>query len=117
MSKIESERPTTEVFNAFALLAEHDGVAPINALPGCWERRVNANWTIAVNGQPEARESEPAGCMKVTLKPYHAAAWWNGWLAGIMTPFDGCIAAHPNGANELSLLAALNSALGYTEEC
>jgi hypothetical protein len=48
--------------------------------------------------------------MDVTLQPYHAAAWWNGWLAGLLTPFDGSIAAHPTGANEDALIAALRKA-------
>ena len=107
-----SEKPICEMFLEMSRLAEADGVCPIDDLPGCWERKVDANWWVAVNCTKVERRSEPPGCMEVTLKPYHAAVWWNGWIAGLVTPYNGCIAANPDGANEDALIAALQAARG-----
>lgn len=85
-------------------------VSKLNQMPGPWVHKVDDNWTIAVNGLKEPRRTEPEGCMFVTLQPYEAAFWWNGWLAGLCGPGGGTIAAHPSGANEDRLIADMKAA-------
>ena len=115
MTATANEERISTVFDEFALLAMADGVVPISNRDGCWIRKVDRNWTIAVNGHNVTQVAHPEGCMDIELKPFNAAVWWNGWLAGLLTPFDGCVAAHPSGANEDALLAALRKARASTE--
>lgn len=106
-----SDNGTPELIFAAARYAESVGVSKINELPGAWVAFVDDNWTIAMNGHRESVAVEPEGCMAVDdLPPFTLAAWWNGWLAGMIDPAGGIIAAHPEGANEERLLAALDNA-------
>lgn len=70
------------------------GVRDINQLPGAWTYQVDSQWRVAVNGQDHDVEiASNDDFMGATLPPYHIAVWLNGWLAGLMSPFDGIIAA------------------------
>lgn len=103
---------------AFALIAELAlalGARAINQLPGCWEHKVDERWTVAVNPHSRAIKSEPAGTMGADVPPFTAAVWWHGWLAGLLTPAGGAIAAHPEGANEDRFIADLRAALARAE--
>lgn len=100
----------------FVLLAEialKDGVKGIAKLPGLWVKRIDANWEVAVNPHLEdiewAQTPDRMGC---TVPPMHCAVMWNGWLAGLMSPYEGVIAANPNGdgANEENFVKALERA-------
>ena len=64
----------------------------------------SCSWTICLNGGNADIEHEPDGGMKMTIPPFYAAVWWNGWVAGLVSPGGGTIAAHPEGANEDRLL-------------
>lgn len=95
----------------FALLR---GVSNVAAMPGGkWFGHVDHNWSVGVNATNADNEIEPPNCMKATLSPWGMAVWWNGWLAGLIDPAGGCIAAHPSdqGANEDTLIAALERAM------
>jgi hypothetical protein len=81
-----------------------------------WVHQVDDNWTVAMNGRQVPIELKPEGAMRITLEPFECGIWWNGWLAGIVNPKDGAIAAHPEGANEDRLIADLEEAIRYAKE-
>ena len=96
-----------EVLYAAAAYAESIGVSKINELPGAWIAEVDDQWTLAMNGHRNPVAVEPDGCMAVDdLAPFTLAVWFNGWLAGFVTPTGGTIAAGEL-ANEDSFIAAL----------
>ncbi len=66
---------------------------------------VDTHWTIAVSGDKQIVAGGGEN-MSVELPAYHFAVWFNGWLAGIGSPYSGTIAAGKL-ANENTLLAAL----------
>lgn len=96
---------------AFCLIADLAtllGVRKINELKGAWECIIDDNWIIAVNGTKQTVESRPEGTMGADIPPVHAAVWYNGWLASLMTPSGGCFAAG-SAANEDTFIEALTA--------
>ena len=82
------------------------GISNIKDLPGCAELRIDKQWEIAVNGH-----REPMKCSHGTEVPAHAAyLQFNGWPAGIITPYGGVVAAG-SLANESTLLEAIEIAI------
>lgn len=108
-----SEPQLTEVFDLLAQLGIAVGVAPIKGK--VWEYDVDDNWKVAINATEQGVTVEPKGGMNVGVRPYECAVWWNGWLAGTVTPFDGVLVAHPEGANEAALLAAMRKRITELE--
>jgi hypothetical protein len=86
------------------------GVKNIKDFEGAWIQKVDDQWIFAVNGKDEALEVRPEGTIGASLKFGHAAIWFNGWLAGIITPYSGEFAAG-SAANEDSFIAALDAAI------
>lgn len=97
--------PISEAFYEIANLAERLGVKDINVLPGCWEFRLDDQWWIAVNGRKEAVKCSTG----VMVEPVHAYVEYNGWPAGVLTPYGGVIAAG-SAANEQTFIDALKNA-------
>ena len=92
----------TQAFSEIAGLAKRLGIASIKDVDGCWEYQIDSAWWMAVNGH-----SVPVKCSKAHSVPaYHAYLEYNGWPAGIISPFGGVI-ADGTGANEDSFIAAL----------
>lgn len=87
-------------------IAEKDGVTPLNNLPGVWERKIDEHWTIAVNGHREEKKHKG-----VPVPPYCCYVEFNGWPAGLFTPYGGQFAAG-DLANEDSFIKALEGVLG-----
>ena len=85
------------------------GVEAINKLPGAWVCVVDERWTIAINGHREEVECKPEGTMGAPVPGFGMAVWWHGWLAGLIGPGGGGLAAHPEGASEDRLIAALEA--------
>jgi len=104
----------SEAFLKLASLAEHDGSAPLNTLDGCWTRQIGKQWWVAINGHNEARPaSSPNGASKelpFQVEPFHCYVEFNGWPAGILTPYGGTLAAG-EAANEDTLIAAIDVAI------
>ena len=98
------------MFDLIAALAKHDGIAPLNQHDGCWVRRLDTEWVIAVNGHSTSLSCEPPDCMAAMIAPYEAAVWFNGWLAGMFGVYGGFVAVG-NVANKETLTAALRAAL------
>lgn len=94
----------SEAFDAIVGLALALGAAPLNRYPGAWEHQVDPTWKIAVNAH-----WEPATVDGLVIPGFHAAIWYNGWPAGLLSPRGGVIAAG-EGANEDSFIAALCAA-------
>ena len=94
------------------LTKQIDGLSTIKDT--VWQHKIDDKWYVAVNAKSVEVEIEPKDAMKITLKPYYVAVWYNGWLAGLFHPAaGGVIAAHPSkqGANEDTLIAAMNAKL------
>jgi hypothetical protein len=87
-------------------LAEKDGVSGIHRLPGCWERKVDKHWWIAINGH----EEEVACSKGPKVPPFNCYVEFNGWPAGSFSPYEGIIAAGEL-ANEETFAAALEKAI------
>ena len=100
------------IFVLLADLALRDRIGPMNKLPGLWERGLDDAWEIAVNGHhvtlQTAQTHNRMGCQ---VKPFTCAVFYHGWLAGLLNPYGGVIAAGPDdGANEANFIAALEKA-------
>ena len=87
----------TAIIGELANLAEAMGVSHINKLPGLWECKIDEKWSVKVNGHAETVENLP---------PYRCLVEYNGWPAGVVSPFDGVIAAGVD-ANEDALIKAI----------
>ena len=97
------------ISKAFALimrLAEKDKVKAINKLDGCWERRIDDNWQISLNGHPHtvlnSRDMEVLG--------FSCLIEFNGFPAGMLDPAGGIIAAG-QAANEDTFIEAIERIL------
>ena len=100
----------SKVFSRIVDLMLVRGITNINALPGCAEIKVDEQWEISVNGH-----SEPMKCRCGSeVPPYAAFIKFNGWPAGVLTPYGGIIAAG-RLANEGALLDALGAAIAEAE--
>lgn len=93
-------------------LTNADGLKTIKGM--IWERKVDDKWYVAVNGKGEVGKVTPEGSMEIDLQPYYVAVWYNGWLAGLFHPAAGGMIAAGEGANEDTLIAALNAATKKT---
>ena len=96
------------VCEAFGVLAELGialDAAPLTKHAGCWECQIDKQWLIAVNGH-----KQPMRWRDITVDPFHCYVEYNGWPAGIFTPYGGTIAAG-EGANEDTFIAAMQTRL------
>jgi hypothetical protein len=100
----------SEAMGLIAELAIRDGMSNLpSKVASCWERVIDDDWTVAVNPHPTPRDYRGSA-----IQPYHCHVYWRDWPAGILTPFEGVMAAHPDaeGANEAHLIRSLRTALG-----
>lgn len=102
---VYTEHPVSEAFNAVVDLALALGVRSIKDMPACWEHQVDEHWHIAINGHHTDRQTTRGN----TVPPFHCYIEFNGFPAGLITPYNGIIAAG-SAANEDSFIAALRSA-------
>jgi hypothetical protein len=96
-------------FNAVINLALALGVREICKMPECWEHRVDEHWTIAVNGHNEPKFAEQTTSGKTEVPPFHCYVEFNGFPAGLISPYDGILCAG-SVANENAFIAALEKA-------
>lgn len=96
-----------EAFGKVAELCMARHEEPLTKYPGCWECTIDEHWKIAVNGH-----AEPKVCSLSTLpiEPFHCFIDFNGWPAGLMSPYGGTIAAG-EAANEVTFIEAVNAAI------
>jgi len=107
---MDAEIQLLESFTKIAEFAAALNVRSIGNLPGAWIHAIDSQWTIAVNGHDKTIQAEPEGMMQAKIPPHSAAIWFNGWMAGILDPFGGIIAAG-EAANEDTFIAALDAAI------
>jgi len=100
-----------EPFEAVADMAFALGVKDVGKRETPWVYCVDEHWTIAINGTKQKHKVEPADHMPVTIKPFEMAVWWCGWLAGILSP-DGGILAAGGLANSDTFCAACRAVKG-----
>ena len=107
MTEAAQEEIKEPLFVLFAKLAEKDGVTPLHEkVKGCWERQIDENWWIALNGTNKAQTCSTGA----EVPPFSAYVTWLGWPSGILNPHGGTLVAHPN-ANEELFAAALEKAI------
>lgn len=100
----------SEVFAKLADLAIALGITDINKLEGCWEHNVDEHWFITINGHNKTIKNSK----DVEVPAYHCYVEFNGWPAGIFSPFGGAICAGKL-ANEDTFLDAIKKALQFQE--
>ena len=100
-----TEHQVSEAFNAVVDLALSLGVRSIKGLPACWEHQVDEHWHIAINGHHTDQQTSRGN----NVPPFHCYIEFNGFPAGLITPYDGIIAAG-SVANEDAFIAALQRA-------
>ena len=98
--------------------AQSHGAKDLKNHPGCWESQVDEGWFIALNGHKDPMlTSGGAGkgdvVHPIPVEPYTVYVEWNGWPAGILTPFGGTLAAG-EAANPETFVAALAKNAGVT---
>lgn len=96
---------------AYGKIAEWAVANGAKGEPTVWARDLDKRWHVVVNRCPTTQAYERDGLMGISqLEPYQAAVFFNGWLAGLLSPFDGEFAAG-SGANEDSFIEALDKAI------
>jgi hypothetical protein len=105
----QTEQPISEAFNAVVDLALSLGVRSIKDLPACWEHQVDEYWFIAINGHNAPKFARQTASGETEVPPFHCYIEFNGFPAGLITPYDGIIAAG-SVANEDAFIAALKCA-------
>lgn len=79
-------------------------------LPGKkWSGKIDDNWIIAIHAnEGETIEFEPEGTMGCSTTFGILVVWFNGWLAGLLDPYGGTIAAGET-ANEDTFIEAIEN--------
>lgn len=97
----------SEAFLAMAQMLTRRGRAPVK------DKVVTekvGRWTVVMNGKLERVSVEPEGTLGCDNIPAcHAAIFYNGWLAGLLSPAGGWIAAG-EAADESTFIEAMSSA-------
>ena len=99
--------PVIEAYEVIAGLYFSIEKAPLIDHDGCWEHQIDESWWVAMNGHPEPKQCSTGE----TVKPYNCYIKFNGFPAGIMSPFFGSIAAGEL-ANETTFIQACRAATG-----
>lgn len=106
----ECDRAISTAFALIADLAVSLGVENIKEkYPDCWEHQIDDYWWIAVNGHKEAKKAS----MGIEVLPFHCYVEFNGFPAGIFSPFGGSIVAGKL-ANEDTFIKAIQKQIATT---
>ena len=111
---VPTERVPLEAFLVLCELADKRGEVPFDKAPACWECTFPSvlgegrdTWQVAINGHNTPTRSSLS---EKPIDPFHAFVYYNGWPAGVLTPYDGWI-ARGSGANEDSFVASVRAAI------
>lgn len=75
-----------------------------------WHRPLGDHWYLAVNGCTTAQGVAPPDGMAFEVPPFEFAFWFNGWLAGSLSPVTGGALAAGTLANAMTLCEAIDAA-------
>jgi hypothetical protein len=103
------ENQLTEIMMRIADMAILMNAHPLNQYADCWECEIDHRWTIAANGH-----REPKKWRDITVQPFHVYVEYNGFPAGIISAYEGIIAAGTE-ANEETFLAAIDAKIKTLE--
>lgn len=93
---------------AFALVAEYAvalGAKSIGSLPGCWEKRIDEHWWVAINGHLE----EVPCSHDAPVPPLCCYIEYDDWPAGVIALDGGDI------TSEADFVAAIKRAFSSLE--
>lgn len=111
-----NERPVSEIFVAMQEQGwkVHEAPDKILVKKFCDHRggTVTAAWEVIINGNAETRKVSGIQWGEMELPPFTAAIFWNGWLAGLVDPYNGVLAANKQGANEDDLIKSIRAIKG-----
>jgi hypothetical protein len=97
-----SEQAISAAFDAIAQYAIAKGHAPIKGK--LYHVKLDDRWEFWVNATDKPQEADGA-----PVNPYECYVKFNGWPAGLFTPYGGTFAAG-SAANEESFCEALKAA-------
>lgn len=97
----KADKPISEVYSKVADLCLARGIRSIKDRPGLTIVEIDKHWTVKINPHRGDIENIPFGHMYVEF---------NGWPAGLISPYEGTIAAG-EAANEDTLIDAIDKAL------
>lgn len=115
-SKVTGCAPETlaEIWALVVDIADAHDATPMTKHPRPWYLRIDEQWEISINGG-----RQPAHCTQISGQPTapipatHMLVQFNGFPAGLLSPYDGVIAAGTT-ANDNTLIAALRAHLRRT---
>lgn len=111
-----TEQPLSEAFDRIAQYALKVGARSIADLAVPWWATIDEHWLVAINGLEVAAQFVPSnGGMTITIPAYHAAVWYNGWLAAFLQPFAGTFISGSAG-NEDTFIEAMDRALASLDD-
>jgi hypothetical protein len=94
--------------NLISLIADFAialGDAPINKCPNCWECVIDERWKLACNPH---REPKHCSFAHIEIPAGHFYAEYNGWPAGLFSPYDGTFSA-AGAANPEAFMDAIEA--------
>ena len=82
-----------------------------------WTGNIDDNWIIAIHANKgETIKFEPKGTIGCSVTWGVLVVWFNGWLAGLLDPYGGTIAAG-EAANEDVFIEAIENKLRELKKC
>ncbi len=78
---------------------------PMSKHEGCWEHRIDDQYTLVCNGHKEPLEW---GCQ--TVQPYHFYVEYSGWPFAVFNPATGGQIGDGSMANADAFIAAMEAA-------
>ncbi len=100
-----TDKPVSLLFILLADYGNKNGAAPLSQFEACWEKQIDEQWWIAMNGH-----QEPKACSHGNMvESFSCYVEFNGFPAGMIYPFGGILAAG-SAANEDIFIEALKAA-------
>jgi hypothetical protein len=104
----------SDVWELIGELAIADRVGPLNKLGAVWNRKLDDQWTLWINGTDGNLNTGEKGA-PVALDRFYMYVEFNGWPAGYLNPHGGSIAGG-EAANILTFRDALRAAVAQANQ-
>lgn len=105
----DDDRPFSEAYCAVVDLGLALGAQPLHRHPACWECQVDEQWRVSMNGHRNPQKTTTGH----EVPPFECLVEFNGFPAGLLSPFDGVIAAGA-AANEDAFITAVKARTAAT---